>query len=79
MIQFDSTTRQVVLDLPEGEAQLLKEVSSIIAVLRDELYIGGHTVDEVNNMAFAAFKMAMENTDMFPYSDAAEKAIAELS
>lgn len=79
MIQFDSKTKRVTLDLPDGEPQLLREVSSIIAVLRDELYVNGHTVDEVNNLAFAAFRMGMEDTNVFPHSEKAKEAIAKLS
>lgn len=79
MIQFDSNTKKVTLDLPNGEPQLLREVSSIIAVLRDELYVNGHTADDVNNIAFAAFRMGMEDTNVFPYSDEAKAAIAKLS
>lgn len=79
MVKFDSKTKQVELDLPEGEAQFMKEVSSIIAVLRDKLYEGGHNEDEVNNMCFAAFRMGMENTKAFPYSPAAQAAINKLN
>ena len=78
MIQFDSETKEIVLDLPGGEAQFMKEVSSIIAVLRDKLYEGGHTEDQVNNMCFAAFRMGMEDTKSFPYSSAAAEARKKL-
>ena len=79
MIKFDSKTKRIELDLPEGEAQFMKEVSSIIAVLRDKLYEGGHNEDEVHNMCFAAFKMGMENLKAFPYSKKAQDAIARLN
>ena len=78
MIKFDSKTKQIELDLPEGEAQFMKEVSSIIAVLRDTLYVGGHTEAEVDNMCFAAFKMAMEDMKAFTYSPKAKEAIKKL-
>lgn len=78
MIKFDSKTKRIELDLPEGEAQFMKEVSSIIAVLRDKLYEGGHNEDQVNNMCFAAFRMGMENLRAFPYSPKAKAAIARL-
>ena len=78
MIKYDSKTKQIELDLPEGEAQFMKEVSSIIAVLRDKLYEGGHNDDEVNNLCFAAFRMGMENTKAFPYSPKAAAARKKL-
>ncbi len=78
MIKYDSKTKQIELDLPEGEAQFMKEVSSIIAVLRDKLYEGGHNEDEVNNMCFGAFRMGMENLKAFPYSSKAKAAIERL-
>ncbi len=78
MIKFDSKTKIIKLDLPEGEAQFMMEVSSIIAVLRDKLYEGGHTEDQVNNMCFAAFKMGMEDLNAFPYSPEAKAAIDRL-
>ncbi len=79
MIYYDSKTKRIELDLPEGEAQFMKEVSSIIAVLRDKLYEGGHNEDQVNNMCFAAFRMGMENLKAFPYSPEATAAIARLN
>lgn len=79
MVKFDSKTKKVELDLPEGEGQFMKEVSSIVAVLRDQLYVNGHTEDEVNNMCFAAFKLGMENKKVFPHSPEAAAAIAKLA
>lgn len=79
MIKFDSKTKKVELDLPEGEGQFMKEVSSLVAVLRDQLYVGGHTENEVNNMCFAAFKLGMEDTKIFPHSPEAAAAIAKLN
>lgn len=75
MIKFDSKTMLIELDLPEGEAQFMKEVSSIIAVLRDKLYEGGLSEDEVNNMCFAAFRIGMEDLEKFPYSAKAAEAM----
>lgn len=79
MIAFDSTTKEIKLDLPGGEAQFMKEFSSITAVLRDKLYEEGHNTDEVNNMCFAAFRMGMENTKAFPHSIEAQNAIQKLN
>ena len=65
--------------MPEGEAQFMREVSSIIAALRDKLYEGGHDEDQVNNMCFAAFRIAMEDLRAFPYSPEAKTAIGRLN
>ncbi len=79
MIKFDSKTKIIELNMPEGEAQFMREVSSIIAALRDKLYEGGHDEDQVNNMCFAAFRIAMEDLRAFPYSPEAKTAIARLN